>query len=48
MGQSSTQYEVKNGRLVPRRDTQQRKKDEQGKPAAGSPSSSSGYGDEKK
>lgn len=48
MGQLSSQYEVKNGKLVPKRNTQQTRKDEQGKPAAGSSSQSSGYGDEKK
>lgn len=48
MSQLSTQYEVKNGKLVPKRNPQPTKKDEQGKPAAGSSSQSSGYGDEKK
>lgn len=48
MSQLSSQYEVKNGKLVPKRNPQPAKKDEQGKPAAGSSSQSSGYGDEKK
>lgn len=48
MSQLSTKYEVKNGKLVPKRNPQPAKKDEQSKPAAGSSSQSSGYGDEKK
>lgn len=48
MSQLSTQYEVRNGKLVPKRNTQQTRKDEHGRPAAGSSSQSSGYGDEKK
>lgn len=47
MSQLTTLYEVKNGKLVPKKDTAQKEKT-QDKPATGSVSNNSGYGDEKK
>lgn len=47
MSQLTTHYEVKNGKLVPKKDTTHKEKS-QDKPATGSASNASGYGDDKK
>lgn len=49
MSELHTHYEVKNGKLVPKKENQPTaKKENQDKPASSAPSNSSGYGDEKK
>lgn len=48
MSELHTHYEVKNGKLVPKKETlPTAKKENQDKPASSTPSNSSGYGETK-